>query len=287
MLNVNAITAFLATTLALASGAAWAQQQAAMSPWSKGDHSSLRLIAGATSASGKQRIGVEIVMAPGYKTYWRSPGDYGAPPQFDWSGSVNVGGLDVRWPAPERFADGTGHSIGYVGEVVIPVSVQPADPSKPVMVVLALDYAVCEKICIPVKGEARLWLEPGVTSVTSPRLEMFEARVPAPVKLGAQGDGLAVLDARIDMAISEPGLRFTLRVPQGGRVDDIFVEGPGPWSFAKPVLTPQPDGTVLAQLRIKDRPKGAAGPLPFIVTLRGAPQPVETRLELDIPAGKP
>lgn len=283
---VNIKLALLATILVLSGAPAWAQQ-AAMSPWSRGDHSSLRLIAGATSPSGKQRVGVEIVMEPGYKTYWRSPGDYGAPPRFDWSGSVNVGGLDVRWPAPERFNDGAGHSIGYVGEVVIPVSVQPTDPTKPVMVVLALDYAICNKICIPVKGEARLWLEPGVTAVTSPRLEMFEARVPVPVRPGAQRDGLGVNDARIDMAIPEPGLRFNLAVPADGRVEDVFVEGPGQWSFAKPVLTPQQDGTVLAQLRIKERPKGAAGPLPFIVTLRGTPQPVEARLELDIPASKP
>ena len=286
MINVSKTLALLATLLVLASAPVRAQQ-AAVSPWSKSDHASLRLIAGATSPSGKQRIGVEIVMAQGYKTYWRSAGDYGAPPRFDWSGSVNVGGLDVRWPAPERFADGFGHSIGYVGEVVIPVSVQPADPTKPVLVVLALDYAICDKICIPVKGEARLWLEPGVTAVTSPRLEMFEARVPVPVKPGAQRDGLGVNDARIDMAAPEPGLRFSLHVPPNGRIDDIFVEGPGQWSFAKPVLTPQPDGTVLAQLRIKERPKGAAGPLPFVVTLSGAPQPVEARLELDIPAGKP
>jgi len=286
MINVSKTLALLATLLVLASAPVRAQQ-AAVSPWSKSDHASLRLIAGATSPSGKQRVGVEIVMAQGYKTYWRSAGDYGAPPRFDWSGSVNVGGLDVRWPAPERFADGFGHSIGYVGEVVIPVSVQPADPTKPVLVVLALDYAICDKICIPVKGEARLWLEPGVTAVTSPRLEMFEARVPVPVKPGAQRDGLGVNDARIDMAAPEPGLRFSLHVPPNGRIDDIFVEGPGQWSFAKPVLTPQPDGTVLAQLRIKERPKGAAGPLPFVVTLSGAPQPVEARLELDIPAGKP
>lgn len=286
MINVSKTLALLATLLVLASAPVRAQQ-AAVSPWSKSDHASLRLIAGATSPSGKQRIGVEIVMAQGYKTYWRSAGDYGAPPRFDWSGSVNVGGLDVRWPAPERFADGFGHSIGYVGEVVIPVSVQPADPTKPVLVVLALDYAICDKICIPVKGEARLWLEPGVTAVTSPRLEMFEARVPFPVKPGAQRDGLGVNDARIDMAAPEPGLRFILHAPPNGRIDDIFVEGPGQWSFAKPVLTPQPDGTVLAQLRIKERPKGAAGPLPFVVTLSGAPQPVEARLELDIPAGKP
>ena len=258
-----------------------------MSPWSKGDHSSLRLIAGATAASGKQRVGVEIMMAPGYKTYWRSPGDFGVPPVFDWSGSTNIGGLDVRWPAPERFQDANGYSIGYVGEVVIPVSVQPVDPGKPVMLVLKLDYAVCDKICIPVKGEARLWLEPGVTSVTSPRLESFEARVPMPVKLGPHKDKISVLEAKLDEGAIDPGLRLVLQGPPEGMVQDVFIEGAGMWSFGKPSLRRQPDGTTIALLRIVEQPKGAAGPVPFIITVRGKPSAIETRLELDIPAAKP
>lgn len=262
-------------------------QDAAVSPWSKSSHSSLRLIAGATAPSGKQRVGVQITMSPGYKTYWRSPGDAGVPPVFDWSGSENVGGLDVRWPAPERFEDGNGYSIGYVGEVVVPVSVQPVDPQKPVTLVLALEYAVCEKICIPAKGEARLWLEPGVTSVSSPLLESYEARVPASVKLGQKRDKLGILDVKPDEDKGEAGLRIVLRTPPEGAIEDVFVEGPGMWSFGKPDMTPQPDGSISAFVKINDRPKGASGPTPFIVTVRGKPAAVETRLELDIPVGKP
>jgi suppressor for copper-sensitivity B len=262
-------------------------QEGATSSWSKADHASLRLIAGPTTPSGKQRVGVEIVLAPNYKTYWRNPGDFGVPPVFDWSGSTNVGGLDVRWPVPERFADNAGYSIGYVGEVVLPISVQPLDPAQPVMLNLKLDYAVCEKMCIPVKGETRLWLEPGVTTVTSPRLEQFEARVPVPAKLGQSKEQLSIAEAAIDDAGARPELRFLIRLPNEGKVEDVFVEGPGMWSFSKPMLMPQPDGTTLARIKIRDRPKGTAGPTPFIVTLRGLPGPSETRLELDIPAAKP
>ncbi len=258
-----------------------------MSPWSPSTHSSIRLIAGATAASGKQRIGVEITMSPGYKTYWRSPGDAGVPPVFDWSGSLNVGGLDVRWPAPERFEDGNGYSVGYVGEVVVPVSVQPVDPAQPVMVVLKLDYAVCEKMCIPAKGEARLWLEPGVTSVTSPRLESFQERVPLPVKLGPHKDKISVLEVKPGEAGAEPNVQLLLQAPPDGTIDDVFVEGPGMWSFGKPSLSPQPDGTIAATVKINDRPKGSSGPIPFIVTVRGKPAAVEARLELDIPVAKP
>lgn len=278
---------FLLVAALLSLGTAASAQEAATSPWSKGEHSALRLIAGPTAPSGKQRIGVEIVMSPGYKTYWRSPGDFGVPPRFDWSGSVNVGGLDVRWPAPERFPDGAGYSIGYVGEVVIPVSVMPVDPTRPVMVVLKLEYAVCEKICVPATGETQLWLEPGVTSVVSPRLESYEARVPTLLKPGQHKDKPSIVEARLDETAADPTLRLLLQVPPEGKVEDIFVEGPGMWSFGKTRLLPQADGTTVALVKIHERPKGAAGPVPFIFTLRGQPRSVESRLELDIPAGKP
>ena len=276
--------------LCLCAGAASAQDApapGATSDWSVGEHAKLRLVAGPTTVSGKQRVGVEIVMSPGYKTYWRSPGEFGVPPGFDWSGSSNIGGLDVRWPAPQRFEDSAGYSVGYVGEVVIPVSLQPIDPSKPVMVALKLDYAVCHKICIPAHGEAKLWLEPGVTAVAAPRLEAYEARVPVPVKPGPHREKTSILDAAPDDTVVDPGIRLLLQVPNGGGIDDIFVEGPGMWSFGRPRLTPQADGTVLAQIRGNARPKGSTGPIPLIFTITGAPKAVETRLDLDIPPAKP
>ena len=157
----------------------------------------------------------------------------------------------------------------------------------PVTVALKLDYAVCDKICVPAKGEARLWLEPGVTSVTSPRLEEFEARVPLPVKLGLARERLSIIEVTRGEKESEHALKLILKAPEGGAIDDVFVEGAGQWSFGRPQLTPLPDGSIAAKLRIVERPKGASGLTPFIVTLSGRPAPVETRLELDISAGKP
>lgn len=287
MNRILPLLALLPLALSSTAQAQDATHEAATSPWSASEHAKLRLIAGPTTSTGKQRVGVEIVMSPGYKTYWRSPGQFGVPPAFDWSGSTNIGGLDVRWPVPERFQDSAGYSIGYVGEVVIPISVQPVDPSRPVLVVLKLDYAVCEKICIPAKGEASLWLEPGVTTVASPRLESFEARVPVPVKPGVHKEKIAIVEAAPDDSVVDPGLRLILQPPPDGKIEDIFVEGSGMWSFGKSRLTPQADGTVVAQIRIDERPKGIAGPVPLIFTVRGTPRPIETRLDLDIPASKP
>src|SRR5262245_48206912 len=98
--------------LGFAGGYATPGEAADASPWDKGSNWSVRLIGGAAQA-GLVRAGIEIKLDPGWKTYWRYPGDSGIPPRFDFAGSGNVKAVAVMWPAPHRFPDGAGHSIGY------------------------------------------------------------------------------------------------------------------------------------------------------------------------------
>src|ERR687891_1737067 len=82
-----------------------------VSPWDEGLQSAARLIAARAAGTGGgllYRSGVEIRLNPGWKTYWRYPGDSGAPPTFDFSKSENVKSATVLFPAPLRFADGAG-----------------------------------------------------------------------------------------------------------------------------------------------------------------------------------
>ncbi len=63
------------------------------SRWDGDQHAKVRLLAGTPidGPSGKiWRAGIEIKLAPGWKTYWRYPGEAGAPPRFDFAGSENV-----------------------------------------------------------------------------------------------------------------------------------------------------------------------------------------------------
>jgi DsbC/DsbD-like thiol-disulfide interchange protein len=59
-----------------------------VSAWDNDIRSAVRLI-GATpireSGGAVMRAGVEIKMQPGWKTYWRYPGDSGVPPAFDFA----------------------------------------------------------------------------------------------------------------------------------------------------------------------------------------------------------
>src|SRR6185503_16504845 len=126
------------------------------SPWQRDAHSAVRLLAG--SRSGTVLLGgVAIQLEPGWKTYWRSPGDSGVPPRFDFSKSDNVEAVTVLWPAPMKFDDGAGGvALGYKQQVVLPLRIVPKNAEKPVTLRADINYAVCEKICIPVDAKAEL-----------------------------------------------------------------------------------------------------------------------------------
>ena len=107
------------------------------------------LRAGWQMDSGAHMAALDIVLAPGWKTYWRSPGDAGIPPQFDWTGSTNLQAVHFHWPAPGVFETNGMRTIGYHDRLILPFEVVPVDPSLPVTLSLSVHLGVCEDICIP------------------------------------------------------------------------------------------------------------------------------------------
>src|ERR1043165_4078953 len=136
------------------------------SAWDGDQRAAIRLVAGAQRGA-VHRAGIEIRLAPGWKTYWRYPGDSGVPPRFDFSSSKNVKSVTVRYPAPHRLTDESGTSIGYKGSVVFPLDVVAENAARPVALVLKADYAICEKVCIPAEGKAELSVDRKSTRLNS------------------------------------------------------------------------------------------------------------------------
>jgi len=201
------------------------------SAWDGTERSAVRLIAGGRAENGASlRAGIEMRLAPGWKTYWRYPGDSGIPPRFDFSKSRNVKSVAVRWPAPQRLADESGTSIGYKHDLIFPLEVVAEDPGKPVMLSLTIDYGVCEKICVPVDAKAELTLD-GKSTAQDARITAAEARVPKPATLGQDG----AISVR---AVMRDGSHIAVEVayPAGESVD-LFAEGPTP-DWALPVPSP-------------------------------------------------
>jgi DsbC/DsbD-like thiol-disulfide interchange protein len=195
----------------------------------------VRLIAGGPDGA-TLRAGVEIRLAPRWKTYWRYPGDSGVPPRFDFAQSSNVKSVTLSWPSPRRFVDDGGQAIGYEGDVIFPLRILANNPAQPVVLRLKIDYAVCEKLCVPAEGSAELPLAAtAVASANEPALAAAEARVPKPASIGDRST-LAIRSLQKD-----PGVRFArvivdVAAPDGEEVD-LFAEGPTS-DWALPLPTP-------------------------------------------------
>lgn len=114
------------------------------------DLARIEVIPGWETDRGTLMAGLRITLAPGWKTYWRAPGAAGIPPYFDWAGSQNITGAAFHWPVPEVFDQGGMQSIGYDGQVVIPIEITPAQPGSPAHVAGTVEIGVCHDICVPV-----------------------------------------------------------------------------------------------------------------------------------------
>ena len=226
---VRAALGFVATVLASSLTIAARAQDA--SPWLRDGHSAVRLLAG--SRSGAVLLGgIAFQLQPGWKTYWRTPGDSGVPPRFDFSKSDNIEAVTVMWPAPAKFDDGAGgHSMGYHDGIVLPLRIVAKNADKPVTLRADINYAVCEKLCIPVEANAEL----AFTSVASTEdSALFAAldSVPKPANIG-DPNPLTIRDIKRN---GKSAVLVDVVSPDAGEVS-LFVEGPTPdWGLPVPKL---------------------------------------------------
>ncbi|HEY2112000.1 MAG TPA: disulfide bond formation protein DsbD, partial [Dongiaceae bacterium] len=75
-----------AAALVGSSSSGWAAEPAA-SDWAATAQAKLRLVSAVTGSGGAKSVplGLQFQLAPGWKTYWRSPGDAGIPVSLDWA----------------------------------------------------------------------------------------------------------------------------------------------------------------------------------------------------------
>lgn len=267
----------VAATILLSLFAPAARAQDA-SPWQEDAHSAVRLLAG--SRSGAVLLGgIAFQLQPGWKTYWRTPGDSGVPPRFDFSKSDNVEAVTVLWPAPKKFDDGAGGtSLGYVDQVVLPLRIVAKNTEKPVTLRADVNYAVCEKLCIPVQAN----LELSFTSVASTEdSALFAAldTVPKPANVG-DPNPLTIRDVKRE-GRSEVLVDV---VSPDDRPLNLFVEGPTPdWGLPVPKLLDHgPPGVKRFAFALEGvppgvNPEGAA----LKLTLVGADRAYEFNINLD------
>ncbi len=190
------------------------------SSWVDFREARIRLLIDTDGPEGALVAGLEITLAEGFKTYWRQAGDSGVPPMFDFGGTQGIDALQVAFPFPERFDDGAGGKAwGYKHHVILPISGERK--GKDYRLALALDFAVCGTMCIPLNGKLEL------SPATGQKL------------VGTEADALALARAALPKADdgrpttvvrTEAGKhRWRVTLPYAGDVSAMtaFVEGNG------------------------------------------------------------
>jgi DsbC/DsbD-like thiol-disulfide interchange protein len=207
--------------------------------------------------------GVLVELAPGWKTYWRMPGEAGIPPEFTWTTSAPAE-VSVSFPTPARYADQSGETVGYETSALFPAVVTPEKASE-LDIGVELFFAVCKDICIPASAKASISLGTLMRDPSgSARVEEELQRLPAP--------GAAVVGASVVMEGGKPVLKLELTE----RPDDIYVETRTTAYFRAPEFSADGREARLAIDNLGDPAKlaGAALTLTYRLAGRGLEQTV-------------
>ncbi len=197
-------------------------------------------VAGAGTES-ELRAGIEFELQPGWKTYWRTPGDAGYPISVDWQGSVNVATAEIAWPAPHRFTLFGLDTFGYSEAVLLPVLVKPQRVGEAVQLRAAVNYLVCEEICIPKTASLALDIPAG--TATPSEFAQLVARYQAQVPGDGARHGLHVESAVLGGSAEKQTLEISARsAPLPFDHPDVIVEGPDGFTFGPPEVALSADG---------------------------------------------
>ncbi|THH34510.1 hypothetical protein E4Z66_18280 [Aliishimia ponticola] len=182
-----------------------------------------RVITGWQQADGTRMAGLELTLAPGWKTYWRSPGDAGIPPEFTWNGARNLSGVHVHWPTPRVFWQSGMRSVGYAERVVLPLTLSPKSAGKDIRLKGRVDLGVCADICMPATIRIDSTL-PSAESERSPEIVAALAALP----FSAQEAGVRSAICALSPTADGLEVKATITMPAAGSAEEAVIEAQDP-----------------------------------------------------------
>jgi len=200
--------------------------RAAATPWVGDARGSARLITAVevTGSGSRLDAAIELRLAPGWHTYWRTPGDAGFPTTVDWSGSKNLAGAAIAWAAPQRLVVEGLENYVYLDRVALPVTLTLARPGEALRLHAEVDFASCAEVCIPYHATLDLALPSGLAlpGPEAPLIAEAAAKVPGSLATA----GLRLVSATVSRAGEGASVALALASDAGPlRAPDLFVEG--------------------------------------------------------------
>ena len=207
--------------------------------WAENEQGEVGLVSAvnAVGDQGRVQLGLVFKLKPGWKIYWRSPGDAGYPPAIDWKGSDNLNDVVISWPGPHRFAVSGLETMGYKDEVVLPIIALLNDANQPLTIRAAVDYLVCDVICVPQHVDLALSLPTGAAqpSEHAHLIGRYLAKVPG----DPYSRGLKLVQTE---ATSDGQLKVVFEANPPLTDPDLFVERSDQMQFSHPKIRKEQGG---------------------------------------------
>ncbi len=201
-----------------------------------------RLLAGWRATDGSHIAALQLDLAPGWNTYWRAPGDAGIPPYFDWRGSENLRSVTVEWPSPKAMKQGRHTTIGYDGQVTLPLRIRPAAAGQPIRLEGEVELGICRDVCVPIRLDLSQALPP---AQTRPDPAIVAALANRPYT--AREAGVREVTCRLSPV--PEGLKLTAAITMGALAGSeiAVVESSNPQLWIAPAQTRRAGDTLYAE----------------------------------------
>lgn len=160
----------------------------------------------AVAPGGSITIALEEKIAPGWHTYWKYPGDAGAPTEIRWTLPPGWKAEAIQWPRPKRLAVGPLMDYGYEGTLWLLTKITaPADAKGPVTIRAQANWLVCERICVPEEAALILTVAVG-ESESDPAVARDFAAARALLPIASPWKIAYALGENLDLYIAAPSL---------------------------------------------------------------------------------
>ena len=211
------------------------QANAAASAWQDITGGRIRVVI-ADPAPGEKSVQgmLQVDLAPGWKTYWRDPGDAGVPLLVDVSKSTNTTLTTAEFPAPHRFDDGVSIWAGYKEPVNFGLALQRTDSASPMKLSGNVFLGVCEKICVPVQYDFDLDVKDSAAPTMHHELVAMAMK---DMPLAATAE-FGVTSISTDWET----ISIEAMAPEGSPQAELFLAAPEGFQFTAPVLKSQMGG---------------------------------------------
>ncbi|PPC73786.1 protein-disulfide reductase [Pantoea sp. ICBG 985] len=167
---------------------------------------------------------LDIRLQPGWKTYWRSPGEGGVAPEICWqTPDVNA---RWSWPVPARFDVSGLTTQGYKGNVTLPIVLESAPQGT---LAGTLTLSTCSDVCILTDFPFQLDLSQPASPDFARDFAQAMGQIPADSGLTDQ----------LDASFVDGTLQIRAQRQQGWQQPELFFDYPQGSMLAAPQISVQ------------------------------------------------